>query len=203
MSASNPASETSNRILDVAERLVQTRGFNAFSYADIAGALRITKASLHYHFPTKADLGERLIQRYRASFLEALNPIDESGLDAGSKLRAFVKIYEDVLDRNRMCLCGMLSADYVTLPKAMKQEVRGFFEDAEAWLVKTLQRGGERKELALAAAPLEIARMLVAMLEGAMLLARAQGDPSRLTSAANRLLVELGVPDRAALAVQS
>ena len=45
--------ETSARILDIAERLVQTRGFNAFSYADIAAALHVTKATLHYHFPTK------------------------------------------------------------------------------------------------------------------------------------------------------
>ena len=54
-------SETSGRILDIAEQLVQTRGFNAFSYADIAVALHITKASLHYHFPSKAVLGERLV----------------------------------------------------------------------------------------------------------------------------------------------
>jgi TetR/AcrR family transcriptional repressor of nem operon len=95
-------SETSIRILDVAERLVQTRGFNAFSYADIARALHITTASLHYHFPTKAKLGERLIERYRASFLAALDHIDESCRDAGTKLRAYVGIYATVLERNCM-----------------------------------------------------------------------------------------------------
>src|SRR5579863_848101 len=89
-------SETSSRILDVAERLVQTRGFNAFSYADISRALHITKASLHYHFPTKAKLGERLIERYQESFLSALTRIDQSGGEAGAKLRAYVDIYTDV-----------------------------------------------------------------------------------------------------------
>ena len=63
-----PAADTAQRILDVAERLVQTRGFNGFSYADIAEALRVTKASLHYHFPSKAELGRRLIERYEATF---------------------------------------------------------------------------------------------------------------------------------------
>ena len=52
---------TAGRILDVAERLVQLRGFNGFSYADVAAELGITKASLHYHFPGKAELGEALI----------------------------------------------------------------------------------------------------------------------------------------------
>ena len=55
--------DTAARILDVAERLVQTRGFNGFSYADVASELDVTKASLHYHFPGKAELGQALIAR--------------------------------------------------------------------------------------------------------------------------------------------
>jgi TetR/AcrR family transcriptional repressor of nem operon len=186
-------SETSIRILDVAERLVQTRGFNAFSYADIARALHITTASLHYHFPTKAKLGERLIERYRASFLAALDHIDESCRDAGTKLRAYVGIYATVLERNRMCLCGMLAADYATLPKAMKEAVRNFFDANEAWLVEVLQRGRANHELSFTGPPVESAHVLVAALEGAMLLARSHGDPARLRSAANHLLADLGV----------
>ena len=126
MSTVVAASDTSSRILDIAEHLVQTRGFNAFSYADIAAALNITKASLHYHFPTKAILGERLVERYQASFLAALARIDEINGDAVSKLRAYVGIYTDVLDNGRMCLCGMLAADYATLPEAIKDRVRRF-----------------------------------------------------------------------------
>jgi TetR/AcrR family transcriptional repressor of nem operon len=185
--------DTSSRILDIAERLVQSRGFNAFSYADVAGALHITKASLHYHFPTKAKLGERLVERYRATFLAELGRIDETCGNAGAKLRAYVRIYTDVLDRNRTCLCGMLSADYQTLPKPMKEEVRRFFDTNEAWLAGVLRHGRESGELAFAGPPLEAARVLVAALEGAMLLARSHGDPSRLRSAAIRLLADLGV----------
>ena len=65
------------RILSEAQRLVQMRGFNGFSYADIAETLGVTKASLHYHFPSKAELGRRLIDRYREDFLAALRAIDE------------------------------------------------------------------------------------------------------------------------------
>jgi len=187
------ASDTSSRILDIAERLVQTRGFNAFSYADIARALHITTASLHYHFPTKAKLGERLIQRYRTSFLGALDRIDETSRDAGTKLRAYAGIYATVLDNNRMCLCGMLAADYATLPKPMREEVRLFFDANEGWLVEVLRRGRAAKELAFTGPPVEAARVLVATLEGAMLLARSHGDPSRLRSASDHLLADLGV----------
>jgi TetR/AcrR family transcriptional repressor of nem operon len=70
--------DTAQRILDVAERLVQSRGFNGFSYANVAAELNITTASLHYHFPSKAELGEALIVRYSARFADALQAIDSS-----------------------------------------------------------------------------------------------------------------------------
>jgi TetR/AcrR family transcriptional regulator, transcriptional repressor for nem operon len=186
-------SDTSSRILDVAESLVQTRGFNAFSYADIADALHVTKASLHYHFPTKAKLGERLIERYQTSFFTALERIDENCGAAGAKLRAYAGIYVDVLENNRMCLCGMLASDYATLPKAMKDGVRRFFDANETWLMEVLTRGREDKQLFFAGPPVETARLLVAVLEGAMLIARSHADSSRLRSAANRVLADLGV----------
>ena len=54
--SSTETATTAHRILDVAEELVQTRGVNGMSYADISARLGITKASLHYHFASKADL---------------------------------------------------------------------------------------------------------------------------------------------------
>src|SRR3954468_21277310 len=98
--------DTSRRILDIAERLVQTRGSNGFSYADIAEALHVTKASLHYHFPSKADLGKRLIERYEATFLAALKAIQAGGAAPREQLKRYARIYADVLRDDRMCLCG-------------------------------------------------------------------------------------------------
>ena len=190
-------SDTSARILDIAERLVQTRGFNAFSYADIAAALHVTKATLHYHFPTKAVLGERLIDRYQTGFLAALVRIDKGGGDSCAKLKAYVGIYTDVLDDDRMCLCGMLAADYLTLPPTMREAVRRFFDANETWLGEALQRGRDKNELAFTGSPVEAAQVLVGALEGAMLLARSYGDAVRFRSAACRLLADLGVPAHA------
>src|SRR5213076_801788 len=101
--------DTSEQILDVAERLVQTRGFNAFSYADVAGELGVTKASLHYHYPSKAELGTALMARYTARFGAALATIDAGGGEPSAKLRAYVELYLEVLRGRRMCLCGMLA----------------------------------------------------------------------------------------------
>lgn len=193
MSIALKAQDTAGRILDIAERLVQTRGFNAFSYADIAAALNVTKASLHYHFPTKAKLGERLVERYQAAFMAALARIDASHDDAGTKLQAYVNIYIDVLDNDRMCLCGMLAADYATLPETIRNRVRQFFDANEVWLTRLLQQGKARKSLTFPGSPVENARYLVSTLEGAMLLARSCSDANCFRSAAARVLSDFGV----------
>jgi TetR/AcrR family transcriptional repressor of nem operon len=183
--------DTSQRILDTAERLVQTRGFNGFSYADVAAALKVTKASLHYHFPTKAELGHRLIARYETAFLKALAEIDRTASDARDKLRRYAKIYADVLRDDRMCLCGMLAAEYATLPKPMKDEMRHFFDANERWLVRVLEEGRAAGNLRFTGPALDVARALVGSLEGAMMIARSYGEVARLESVADRLIAEL------------
>src|SRR5947209_12788090 len=87
---------TAQRILDIAERLIQTRGFNSFSYSDIAKELGITKASLHYHFAGKAELGQALITRYGERFAQALAQINRDRPDARAKLEAYADLYADV-----------------------------------------------------------------------------------------------------------
>jgi TetR/AcrR family transcriptional repressor of nem operon len=183
--------ETPQRILDVAERLVQTRGFNGFSYADIAAALGITKASLHYHFPTKAELGRRLIERYESRFLEALAAIDRSGADARQKLRRYATIYVEVLRANRMCLCGMLASDYATLAKPVKDGVKHFFDSNEEWLTRVLEAGRTAGTLRFVGPPAVVAQSLVGSLEGAMMLARSYGEVARFEAVAERLIAEL------------
>src|SRR3954463_1545678 len=186
-----PAADTAQRILDVAERLVQTRGFNGFSYADIAAALDLTKASLHYHFPSKADLGRRLIERYEQAFLAVLKGIDATGAAPREKLKRYARIYANVLRENRMCLCGMLASDYATLPKAMREEVTHFFDENERWLAGVLEQGRKAGSLAFKGPAVDLARVIVGSLEGAMMLARSYGDASRFDSAAERLIASL------------
>jgi TetR/AcrR family transcriptional regulator, transcriptional repressor for nem operon len=183
--------DTASRILDIAERLVQVRGFNGFSYADVASELGVSKASLHYHFAGKAELGEALIGRYAARFAEALEEIDSRGGDAPSKLEAYASIYADVLRDRRMCLCGMLAAEYDTLPDPMRNAIIGFFDDNEAWLTGVLEQGREEGTLSLDGSAGNAAQTIVSSLEGALLVARPYGDVARFQAAATRLLTSL------------
>jgi TetR/AcrR family transcriptional repressor of nem operon len=196
VTARRRAADTPTRILDIAERLVQRRGYNGFSYADIAAELKITTASLHYHFAGKAQLGRALLDRYADRFFAALAAIDESLPDAPAKLRAYAQLYSGVLRDRRFCLCGMLAAEYQTLPKAMRDSVVHFFDENKAWLTRVLDEGRRAGTLQFHGTPDGAAMMVVSGLEGAMLVARPYDDVSRFDSAAEQLLAGLSAePD--------
>lgn len=188
-SAAKPSTvDPRQAILDVAERLAQTRGFNGFSYADIAARLSRTKASLHHHFRSKAALGEALIERYRAAFSGALAAIEARTPDPRARLERYARLYEEVLLDERMCLCGMLAAEYATLPPPMQRALRRFFDDSERWLTAVIEEGRRAGALAGAGSARDAARMYVGSLEGAMLVARSYGEPARFRDACTRIL---------------
>ena len=183
--------DTATKILDVAEQLVQIRGFNGFSYANAAADLKITNAALHYHFASKAELGAALIARYAARFADALAAVDTRIADAPAKLDAYAGLYLDVLRSRRMCLCGMLAAEYQTLPKPMQAAVVRFFDENEAWLKRVLKQGRAEGTLQFMGSVSDVARLIVSSLEGAMLMARPYGDIKRFQAAASQLLASL------------
>src|SRR3977135_2529131 len=118
MKPRRPDESTYDRILDIAQRLIQSRGYNAFSFSDLAKELGIRTASVHYHFPSKADLGVALLQRYRQDFRDELSDISSRAGDPTRHLARFAALFERTFKAdNQLCLCGMLSAEVATLPK--------------------------------------------------------------------------------------
>lgn len=153
--------DTKEKLLDVAQNMIQTRGYNAFSYADITKVVNIRKASIHYYFPSKGDLGIAVTQRYREIFSALLNQIETSNIAWLEKIRKYTVLYKDVLSENRLCLCGALATDMQTLPKKLQIEVRHFFNDNLAWLQKILPNNMT-----------ESAQMIIATLQGGMMIAK-------------------------------
>jgi TetR/AcrR family transcriptional repressor of nem operon len=172
-------------VVEAATAVVQTRGYNGFSYADIADMVGIRKASVHHYFPGKGDLGQEVASRYRRAFGEALADIESETDEPTGRLERYVELYARQLsDQGRMCLCGMLAAEYATLPAAVQDEVRGFFDDQRAWLARVLGAAGRS-----AAEARRLADVFVAGLEGALLLARTDGSVARFRRIA-RVLVD-------------
>lgn len=183
---------TADRILDIAEELVQTRGLNAMSYADIAARVGITKASLHYHFASKSDLVQALIDRYVRRFFGELEAIESRETDAAARLARYARVYGAVLERGRMCLCGMLASDYETLSDEAKADVARFFERNIDWLEGVITRGVAEGHLRQDVDPRGAAETLMAGLEGAMLVSRPFEGSARFNAISAGLLSGLG-----------
>jgi TetR/AcrR family transcriptional repressor of nem operon len=191
--ATKRRSETAEQILDLAETLIQTRGYSAFSYQDIADALGIRKASIHYHFPSKTDLGIAVVDRYVARFGAALAAIDA---DQSQSSMAVLDFYVEpylafAAAADRVCLCGALAGEILALPQQMRVRVDGFFRAHQAWLAKILKRGATRGEFTLAAPADKLARFIFSALQGALLVKRTTGDATQLRDVITVMKLEL------------
>ena len=182
----------SEEILSVAQDFIQTRGYNGFSYRDIAATIGIKSASIHYHFPTKGELGRAVAARYCDRFDQALQIIHADQQTARKQLEAYVALFRDTLvERDRLCMCGMLAGEIETVPEEVKGEVARFFTAQQQWLSEVIQFGADNGELSMTEGTQAWATMFVAALEGAMLLARGLDDFQHFDTASTKLLEQL------------
>src|SRR4051812_28724325 len=143
--------DTRTAILDAAQELLQTRGFNAFSIKDLAERVQIRTSSIHYHFPTKGDLCRALISRHRERVAGVLAEIDRQVADPRKKLERVAALFQVTIQAgNRMCPFGMLAADSETLESGSCEELKESFNDLESWLRRVLLDGRKAGVLAFA-----------------------------------------------------
>ncbi len=169
--------DTKTLILNKAESLFQGRGFNGFSYQDISKPLSIKNAAIHYHFPTKADLGVALIERYRALLHRKTGDFMRNGGDPLVQLEGYFKftLHECCSEPTMVCPIGVLAADFYTVPEAMRDEGRQLVNETLAWLTRVLALGRDQGVLGFKGRPADKALEIMACLQGARQLARISG----------------------------
>lgn len=170
--------ETADKIRSTAHALMVERGYAAFSYADIAEVLGISKASLHYHFPSKAGLAVAVLTVHRERLVQALGLLDDEIRDPRMRLTAYVQYWEKCLrDRSvTFCVAALLGAEMPSLPEEVQVEVRRHFAALVQWIEKTLKAGVKARVFRLKETAAAEAQMLMAVVHGAMLSSRASGS---------------------------
>lgn len=164
--------DTRQTILSVARRMVQSRGYSALSFREVAAAVGVKSASVHYHFPTKGSLGSELARGYTAELVAYLKDVLEETTNAAAFMTRYIDIFRGaLLNENRMCMCGVMAAERDELPAEVQAEVERFSEANVVWLSKVLERD-------TGADPANASRALAifAAVEGAQLVARSRGD---------------------------
>jgi TetR/AcrR family transcriptional repressor of nem operon len=168
------ATDTKQMIMSAARLMVQARGFNGLSFRELAKEVGVKSASIHYHFPTKGDLGAALARRYTDEALVYFDGLLAASDDPAAHIRGYTDVFRSALvNNNRMCLCGIMAAEHDDLPAEVRAEVDKFTEVNVRWLVKVLSL---QQPAAQAEAIERHALAIFAAVEGAQLVARGRGD---------------------------
>lgn len=191
---SQASTDTRERILDVAQDLIQRHGLNAMSFQDLSDAIGIKKASVHYHFPSKAEMVGDLLKRYRADFGRVVQGILDSRVIGKTKLRRYFGLFHATLEagkHDKSCLCGMLAAELYSLNEKSVELVKDFLRDNVSHIEQMLLTGIEDGSLAVQGDVPRAAEMVLATLEGGLLIARCNGGPGRFAEITGQLLTQM------------
>ncbi len=189
------AIDTRVAILDAAQELIQIHGANGMSYQSISRLVKIRKASIHYHFPSKDKLIEAVIRRYSITFLSLVDAILASADSAAVKLRKYVGLFETTLRDGagrRVCLCGMLGAELASLGSPAVTQLRRFYRENAERLARILQEGRKTGTLHFEGDAETMGRLIFSSLEGAMPIARADGGVKQFRRLTDQLLRTVG-----------
>lgn len=166
--------DTRETIMQAAQATVQAKGYNALSFRELAKAVGIKSASIHYYFPTKGDLGAALARRYTDNAVGYFEKLIAAGAPIPETFARYIAVFRAALQNdNRMCLYGVMAAEYGDLPDAVRLEVDAFSRANVDWLFRLLTPlhpkppGDALQDRALA---------IFAAIEGAQLVARGRGD---------------------------
>jgi TetR/AcrR family transcriptional repressor of nem operon len=169
--------DTAERILDTAHALIAERGYAAFSYADIADIVKIRKASIHHHFPSKEKLVTAVLKRHRIKLNAAIEMLNSHLPDPLPRLAAYMQHWEGCIrDKTRpICIAALLGAELPALPEEVKAEVQRYFQDLGEWFRVTLEAGVSARSIRVKQSAAVEAETLLALMHGAMISARAYG----------------------------
>ncbi|HBK45169.1 MAG TPA: TetR family transcriptional regulator [Xanthomonadaceae bacterium] len=189
-------SSTADSILASARELVVAGGYHGFSYADIAQVVGIRKPSIHHHFPSKTDLVRTLVHDHRIGLEAGLAAIERSTSDPVAQLRAYSAHWEAcIMDGSApFCLSALLASELPILPAEVALEVRAHFRVLSDWLASVFERGARERRIAVTTSPRLEAETFMATVHGAMLSARAYGDPKTFGAIVSPLLERLALP---------
>lgn len=180
-SRSDSQLQYSPKALEIVRRtneLLASGGYNGFSYADIAELVDVRKASIHHHFPTKADLVKATVALHRDAVRRGLQSLDESTADPLERLVAYSRFWAECIEESNppICICALLAAELPAVPAEVADEVKGHFRDLHAWIASNMEQGKAKGGMQLSDTPTAEASMFMASIHGAMLSARAAGD---------------------------
>jgi len=160
----------------LALEFLKTKGFENFSYQDLANELDITKASVHHHFPKKADLGNALCDAIHDWHLRAFAKVTTSDCNSMEKLELYINgLRSFACGSAKVCPLSSLQADIASLPDNMRKAIKRLDEEELAFIANILEEGRVKGELSFSGSSKHQALLFVLSCKGALQYSRVHG----------------------------
>lgn len=173
------AATTREQLLTVAADLLQRVGYASFSFRDLAEAVGIRAASVHYHFPTKADLGVALVDWFRAQSDPQMAALCQAYPNVRDRLLALAEqVAEHTCTNGKSCPINLLLSEFSVLPENLQSKVRAWVDDCLAGMASWLDQGRNAGELKFPGDAIYQARLVWSVIEHGTQLSRTQADQS-------------------------
>jgi TetR/AcrR family transcriptional repressor of nem operon len=181
---------TRDELIDQATILIETRGFCAFSYADLAEQVGIRKPSIHHHFPAKADLGVAVVQRLHGRMVDQWAELERAHPAVPARIQAIFRHIADVAAcGDRICPIGALQSEFNAVPEPVQTALRAFSNAyLDTWM-RWLDEGRRAGDLVFPGQPRAMAQIVVCVVQAT--LQRQRANATETTSAALGQLVRL------------
>lgn len=184
--------DTKSEIIKIATSLILEKGYNAFSYADIAKMLHIKNAAIHYHFPTKEDLGVAVMQTQQDRLRELIQKLKNKKASEVEQIQTLFNIYTGLLEHKQICALGSMGSDIQTLSAQIQIEVKKDYDQVTDWLMEILTKGKEKGVFKFEGEPILQANIIINNLIAGVIVARFNGlDKENFKKTLNKLLLEI------------
>ncbi|HEX7816852.1 TetR/AcrR family transcriptional regulator [Dyella sp.] len=186
---------TAEKLISSARTLIIERGYHGFSYADVADVVNIRKASIHHHFPTKSDLAQAVVEQSLSVIRAQIATLAAGAFDPKEQLGVYVAYWERCISTSTdpFCVAGILATELPSLPPALADVVRTHFADLSQWLETVLTQGAAKQQFLLKGSARQEAESFLTTIYGAMLMARAFGNPRLFANVVGEAVGRLSV----------
>jgi AcrR family transcriptional regulator len=139
---------TRDQIVEAADRLFYRQGFDHTSFSDIANAVRISRGNFYYHFKSKDEILDAVIDARLDNTRKMLEQWEAEGRDPADRIRCFINI----LIRNRAdikqygCPVGTLCGELAKLNHASRTEANRLFTLFRTWLSRQFTLLGRKTD---------------------------------------------------------
>jgi TetR/AcrR family transcriptional regulator, transcriptional repressor for nem operon len=164
------------KLKDEAIQIVRRSGTQSLNYRDLGSLVGVKSSSVHYYFPTKSDLLEEIVTDYTKAFMTELGHRDEKSKSLQKSLGALLSLFSDASSEDLICLCGALASEANSLEAKVLIAVQNFFSTLEDWV----ERKAKGSPTSISLTPERFSRLFVSLLEGALIIDRAQKTNQRL-----------------------